>query len=232
MPVFKEAWKTYGNVFDAFTLRTLFKLSSEGQFDELLGPISIGKEANIFSAKKKDEKVVVKIYRIATCDFRRMFDYIKADPRYQGLRKHKRKIIFAWTQREYRNLVKAREGGVAVPTPLAWRNHILVLEFIGDGQPAPRLKDCVPENPQAFCERIVEHMVKLKKAGLVHGDLSPFNILNRREKPVFIDFSQGNTMQSPLAPELWERDVRNIAAYCQKMKTTITEEMIKKKIQI
>lgn len=232
MPAFKEAWKTYGNVFDTFTLRTLFKLSSEGHFDEMGGPISIGKEANVFTAKKKDEKVVVKIYRIASCDFRRMFDYIKADPRYQGLRKHKRKIIFAWAQREYRNLLKAREGGVSVPTPLTWKNHILVLEFIGDEQPAPRLKDCLPENPQAFCSLIVEHMIKLKNAGLVHGDLSPFNILNRREKPVFIDFSQGNTMQSPLAPELWERDVRNIALYCQKMKTTITEEMIKKKIQI
>jgi len=232
MPAFKEAWKTYGNVFDAFALRTLFKLSSEGHFDELMGPISIGKEANLFLAKKWDGKVVVKIYRMAACDFRRMFDYIKTDQRYQGLRKQKRKIIFAWAQREYRNLLKARGGGVSVPTPIAWRDHVLVLEFIGDEQPAPRLKNCLPENPQAFCERIVENMVKLKNAGLVHGDLSPFNILNRNEKPVFIDFSQCNTLQSPLARELWERDVRNIAGYCQKMKTTITEEMIKKKVQI
>jgi len=232
MPAFKEAWKTYGNVFDAFALRTLFKLSSEGHFDELMGPISIGKEANLFLAKKWDGKVVVKIYRMAACDFRRMFDYIKTDQRYQGLRKQKRKIIFAWAQREYRNLLKAREGGVSVPTPIAWRNHILVLEFIGEEQPAPRLKDCTPENPQEFCALIVENMRKLKKAGLVHGDLSPFNILNRHEKPVFIDFSQGSTLQSPLAQELWERDVRNIAAYCQKMKTIITEETIKKKIQI
>ena len=49
----REKWKTYENVFDQFTLRTLFKLSSQGHFDELKSPISIGKEANVFTAETK-----------------------------------------------------------------------------------------------------------------------------------------------------------------------------------
>ncbi|PIN69194.1 serine protein kinase RIO, partial [Candidatus Woesearchaeota archaeon CG11_big_fil_rev_8_21_14_0_20_43_8] len=74
----KEKFKTYGDVFDNFTNRVLFKLMSQEHFEEdTLSPISIGKEANVFSAKTKDgEFVVVKIYRLETCDFTRMFEYI------------------------------------------------------------------------------------------------------------------------------------------------------------
>ena len=231
MPKFKEAWKTYGNVFDEFTLRVLFKLSSDGHFDEMGGSISIGKEANVFTAYKGNEKVVIKIYRVSSCDFNRMFDYIKADPRYLGLRKHKRKIIFAWAQREYRNLLKAREAGVSVPTPIARNNHVLVLEYIGDSNPSPLIKDCKPEYPVDFCNRIIDNMVKMKEAGLVHGDLSQFNILNHHEKPVFIDFSQCNLIQSPIASDLLKRDIKNIAHYCKKVGTKISEDQIRKRLR-
>ncbi|MBU0461079.1 MAG: serine protein kinase RIO, partial [Nanoarchaeota archaeon] len=61
----REKFKTYGNVFDQFTIRNLFELSSKGYFEEMKSPISIGKEANIFSAEKQDgTKIIVKIYRL------------------------------------------------------------------------------------------------------------------------------------------------------------------------
>ena len=82
MAIFKERFKTYKNVFDEFTVRSIFKLISQGYFEGLESPISIGKESNIFSALRKDnEKVIVKIYRLETCDFNRLYDYIKDDPR-------------------------------------------------------------------------------------------------------------------------------------------------------
>ena len=96
----KEEWKVYENVFDNYTYRNLFKLQSKGYFESLLSPISVGKEANVFSAITKDQKlVIVKIYRLQTCNFNKMYDYIKLDPRYEHLKKQRRKIIFAWTQR-------------------------------------------------------------------------------------------------------------------------------------
>ena len=88
----REKFKTQHNVFDEFTNRTIFKLISEGYFEGLESPISIGKEANIFSAKRKDKsRVMVKIYRLEACDFNRMYDYIKEDPRYIDLKGKKRK---------------------------------------------------------------------------------------------------------------------------------------------
>ena len=86
---------------------------------------------------------MVKIYRLETCDFNRMYDYIKDDQRYLKIKKGKRNIVFTWVQREYRNLLKARQANVSVPTPLTFLKNVLVLEFIGDDAIiAPKVKGC------------------------------------------------------------------------------------------
>ncbi|MBW3015016.1 serine protein kinase RIO [Candidatus Woesearchaeota archaeon] len=216
----KEKWKVFENVFDEFALRNLFKLSSEGHFDELESPVSIGKESNVFTAKKGKGRIIVKIYRLETCDFRRMYDYIKYDSRYFNIKKQKRSIVFAWTQREYRNLVRAREAGVSVPLALTFKYNILLLEYIGDSvrnEIALRVKDKLPKYPKKFFKEVIENMKRLHKAGFVHGDLSEFNILNLNEKPVFIDFSQALQLDSSIAEELLERDVRNICNFFKRL---------------
>jgi len=211
----KEKFKTYKGVFDEFTLRNLFKLSTQGYFDdtETLSPVFIGKESNVFSAKRGKDKVIVKIYRLENCDFNRMFDYIRYDPRYIGLQRQRRKVIFSWVQREYRNLLKAREAEVKVPTPYAFLNNVLVEEFIGKKEPAPKLKDKIPKNMKKFFDNTVAQLKKLYKANLIHADLSHFNILNFQEKPVIIDLSTCTTLDSPRAEEYMERDIRNLCAF-------------------
>lgn len=228
----KEEFKTWGAVFDQFTQRTVFRLISQGHFEGLESPISVGKESNVFSAIKKDgTRVMVKIYRLETCDFNRMFDYIKDDPRYTKIKKGKRNIVFTWVQREYRNLLKARQANVNVPTPLTFFNNVLVLEFIGEnGFIAPKLKDSIPENLKEFFDKIILNMKKLYKAGLVHSDLSAFNILNCDETPVFIDFSQCAATQSSRANEFLERDIRNICRFFGKLGFKADEAKVKKEI--
>lgn len=227
----KEAWKVMGNVFDQYTMRNLFKLQCQGYFEDMLSPVSVGKEANVFTAKKEDGSlVIVKIYRLQTCDFNKMYDYIKLDPRYEHLKKQRRKIIFSWTQREFRNLMKAREAGIRVPIPITFLDNILVLEMIGDEQPAPKLKDLPPTNKKIFFDKIVEYMRLYWKAGFVHGDLSKFNILNYHGVPVFIDFSQATTTQSMHAKELLQRDVTNILNFGQKQGFKMDKDNVLKKI--
>lgn len=228
----KEKFKTMHNVFDEFTNRTLFKLISQGYFDGLESTIAVGKEANVFSALGSKGRVMVKIYRLEACDFNKMYDYLKEDPRYVGLKGKKREIIFRWVQREYRNLLKAREANVNVPTPLTFKNNVLVLEFIGKGDEiAPRLKDKKPKNPLKFFNEIIESLIKLYKADIIHSDLSAFNILNLDDLPVFIDFSQCITRKNSSAEEFLDRDIRNIAVFFRKLRLTIDEEKIKKKIK-
>ncbi len=213
-----EKFKTEHGVFDNFTSQTLFKLASDGHFIGLTSPISIGKESNVFAAETARGKLVaVKIYRLETCDFNRMYDYIKYDPRFIGLIKRRRKVIFSWAQREYRNLLIAHEIGISAPLPLTVKNNVLVEEFIGEDSAAPRLVRCPPKDPQHFFKLVLKDLIKLYKKGLTHGDLSGFNILNFNEKPVIIDFSQTTLKDNPRFEELFERDITIISKHFIKL---------------
>jgi len=211
----REKFKTYKGVFDGFTNRNLFKLSTQGYFDSVdsMSPVSIGKESNVFYAQKGNEKIIIKIYRLENCDFNRMFDYIKCDPRYIGLKQQRRKVIFSWVQREYRNLLKARQARVRVPTAHTFFNNILIEEFIGEKEVAPKLKDKIPKNMKKFFDNLILQITKLYKGGLVHADLSHFNILNDDEKPVIIDLSTCTPTDSPMADEYLDRDIRNVCSF-------------------
>jgi RIO kinase 1 len=227
----KEKFKTYGDVFDNFTVRNLFELSSKGFFEEdTLSPISIGKEANVFSAKGKNGPIVLKIYRLETADFNRMYSYIRNDARFLNLKNQRRKVIFAWVQREYRNLFRAREANIRVPTPIAFMKNILIMEFIGKNQPALKLKDDIPKNKKKFYGRVKEYIKNFYKIGFVHGDLSEFNILNLNDHPVFIDLSHSTMIRQSNSMELLERDVKNICRFFNKIKLSLDYEKELKEI--
>lgn len=213
----REEWKTYGNVFDNFTINNLRKLSSQGYFQELESTLSPGKEANVFTAVKNNgEKVIVKIYRLENCNFNKMFEYLAQDPRYSFLRGQKRKIIFTWTQREYRNLMKAREV-IRVPSVYVFKDNIIVMEFINDGDgEAPLLKNVKLENPKEMFDEIILNMKKLFSVGIIHGDLSEFNILVQNNRCVFIDFSQGSSTEASNSKDLLTRDINNVMKFFSK----------------
>ena len=210
----KEKFRTIENVFDQSTLRTLFKLSSQGYFDELLSPVSVGKESNIFSARKGKEYVAVKIYRVNACDFKRMYSYIAGDPRFTGLQHQRRKVIDLWAQREFTNLHVARKAGCRVPAPHAVAKNVLIMEFMGEGaQASPKLKDKTPEDLKSFYKELFTNLKKLIKAKLIHGDLSEYNILNHNEKPILIDLSHGTILRHPNAANLLKRDINVLTTY-------------------
>lgn len=214
MAATKEKFKVEHGVFDNFTIQTLKKLSADGHFDGLKSPISIGKESNVFAAETKDNTyIIVKIYRLENADFNRMYDYIKFDPRFSGLLKQRRKVIFAWCQREYRNLLLAREAGVSCPTPLAFRNNVLLEEFIGNSSPAPRLVNSPPKSPEKLFNQLMKNIKLLYTQHMTHGDLSAFNVLNHNETPVLIDFSQATTSENSSFDILFERDITTVCNY-------------------
>ncbi|MFT7615281.1 MAG: RIO kinase 1 [Candidatus Woesearchaeota archaeon] len=229
MPTAKEKWKIYNNVFDEFTLRVLHKLEGQGHYSELKSSLSLGKEANIFVALQADgTPVIVKIYRLENCNFNKMFDYIKCDPRYLHLKGRRREIIFAWVQREFRNLLLAREAGIRVPTVLAVKDNVIVMQCIGT-PPALQAKNAALKDPEQFIKEVVELQKQLiQKAKLVHADLSMFNILVDKEKPVFIDMSQSTNIEDSNTPDYLARDATNVAAMAKRMGVTITKEDILK----
>ncbi len=229
---FRERFKTEENVFDQFTIRNLFVLSSKDFFEDgTLSPVSIGKEANIFSAQRGDERIIIKIYRLETADFKKMYDYIKPDPRYVNLAKKHRDIVFAWSQREYRNLLKARQAMVKAPLPIAFMKNILVMSMVGDEEPSQKMKDAIPNKPQEFLDSVMENIRRFYKAGYVHGDLSKFNILNYNETPVLIDFSQASPLRAPHADAMLKRDVHNVCEFFRKLGVKADNEKMLKRVK-
>ncbi|MBI2148133.1 serine protein kinase RIO [Candidatus Woesearchaeota archaeon] len=196
----------------------MFKLESEGYFDELKSPVSIGKESNVFTAVKKDGSyVIIKIYRVNNADFKRMYKYIGPDPRFKGLSNQRRKVISAWAQREYRNLLVASQAGARVPTPYAVKDNVLVMELIGRcNEPAPRLKNKPPKNIKKFSKELIKNLNLFYKNGFIHGDLSEFNILNHNDIPYIIDLSHGVKLDYPNVNELLDRDIKNLEKYFNK----------------
>ena len=206
--------KTGNEIFDKITLETLYKLANQGYIDILNGAISTGKEANVLAGITDDEKfVAVKIYRIATSDFKKMDYYLKGDPRFNVKTKNKRKIIYSWVTKEFKNLTRLYSAGVNVPEPITSSNNVLLIEFIGDdeGNPAQPVKNQPPQNPEEFFNKLlVQLKLFVNEAKLVHGDLSNYNILNLNEKPVIIDVSQSVVLDNPISKELLERDINTL----------------------
>ncbi len=217
----KEAddFKVRDEVFDEPTLKALYSLSSNGVIKALGGSISTGKEANVFHALgPEDAELAIKIYRIKTSDFKAMQDYIIGDHRFTRVRRTKKDIVFAWTKKEFRNLVRACKAQVRVPEPIKYKQNVLVMEFMGhDGVAFPLLKHAAAnvQDIDGVYKTTISFMRQLyQKARLVHADLSEYNILlDSRERPIFIDMGQSVLLDHPHARTFLQRDVSNVVNF-------------------
>lgn len=226
--------KIWGDVFDTQTLLGLYKLANKGIIKAMGGAIATGKEANIFHAiGSEGRELGLKIYRIATSDFKAMQDYIIGDPRFERIKQSKKDIVFAWTKKEFRNLHRALQAGVRVPQPLVAERNILIMEFIGkNGIAAPLLREVELKKPRLVFEKVVENMKLLyQKANLVHADLSEYNIMYYNQEPVFIDMGQSLVREHPNSEEFLKRDAKNIVKFFQKLGVKCKEVEVLKKIK-
>ncbi len=220
----KEIRKTYSEVFDKQTLLSLTKMLSNQIIDSVDFPISTGKEANVFRAKKDRKYLALKIYRTSTAVFRDLTKYVVGDPRFRNVKK--KNIIYIWARKEYKNLKKITDLGVPVPKPVTVRNNIVVMEYIGtESMPAPMLKNTEMKNPEKTFKTILGYLKKAYKGGIVHGDMSEYNILMYK-KPVVFDVGQAVVLEHPLSNELLERDVRNIVRYFGKFNVDASEKEV------
>ena len=223
----EEYRKTIAKVFDENTIHTLHALSGKGYFEQLEFIVSTGKEAHVFrAADSAGEFRAVKIYKTLTSDFKNMMQYIEGDLRFSKIKREKYSIVKAWTQKEFKNLELANQASVSAPLPLAFKNNVLVMEFVGtNGIAAPTLKEKPAQNPQKALESILESIAHLLyKSKLIHSDLSEYNILNHREKMVLIDMGQSVLTTHPNAKPFFERDAKNMVSYFQKQGIQTTEK--------
>jgi len=223
-----EAFKVEASVFDDATFAALYKLVQDDVLAAIGGPISTGKEANVYEARGGDGcDVAVKIYRVNASDFRQMRTYLEGDPRFRGIGSDKRKVVLAWTRKEFANLRRAAAAGVRVPDPIAVERNVLVMELVGAvTERARRLNEVDVENPQTAFEVVREYMRRLHAAGLVHGDLSEYNMIIHDGELVLIDLGQAVTVHHPRAEAFLRRDCENVARFFGDLGVAVSPEQL------
>lgn len=209
----KEYFKLESEVFDREVLLTLSRLMGKGIIESIDYPVSTGKEANVFRATTHSGSyLALKIYKIETTRFMRRKEYLEGDPRFRKFRRSERDFVYAFTQKEFKNLQICEKAGVHAPCPILQEKNILVMEFLGEeGLPYSPLHLIGPSSLSQL-KSILLDVQKMYRKGLVHADLSEYNILVG-PKPYLIDFGQGVVLSHPNSEKYLERDVRNILKY-------------------
>ena len=210
------------------TPQALQALIDDGVIDEVVRPLKSGKEAAVYVVRGGGEVLCAKVYKdMAQRSFQQRVQYqegrkVRGSRQARAIGKAsrygRRQQEEAWKNTEVEALYQLREAGVRVPEPHGFHHGVLVMEMVtnADGFAAPRLGEYAPTPDEArrFHAALVRDVVRMLCSGLIHGDLSPYNVLVDAAGPVLIDFPQvvsagGNNA----ARQMLLRDVNNLTAY-------------------
>ena len=204
-------------------------LIDDGIVDDVIRPLKSGKEASVYLVRCGNQIRCAKVYKaLEQRSFHKLAEYQEGrktrnsrDQRAMGKRsRHGRNVEQeAWKNAEVDALYRLDAAGVRVPKPHGYVDGVLLMEMVADaeGDAAPRLNDVEPgaEEARAWHGFLMDQIVRMLCIGLIHGDLSEFNVLVGRDGLVIIDLPQAvNAAGNNNAFRMLERDVNNIRDYC------------------
>lgn len=210
----------------------LASLVDYGIIERVLRPLMSGKEAQIYLVHSGGEERVAKVYKEAQKrSFKQRAEYTEGrkvrnsrDQRAmsRGSRYGRSQDEAAWRATEVEVIYRLQAAGVRVPVPHHFIDGVLVMELIKDedGLPAPRLGDLSElsrDEARGIFDELLAHVVRMLAAGVVHGDLSDFNVLMSADGPVVIDFPQAiDASSNQNARKLLIRDVDNLHRFLER----------------
>ena len=210
------------------TPKRLLPLIEDGIIDDVISQLMSGKEATVYTVRCGSEIRCAKVYKdAAKRSFKKAVQYqegrkVRNSRRARAMEKGSKfgrdQQEEIWQSAEVDALYTLAAAGVRVPEPFGCFNGVLIMELIIDdeGYVAPRLNDVElsPEKARHDHALIMQDVIRMLCAGLIHGDLSEFNVLVNESGPIIIDLPQAvNAAGNNNAQSMLERDVRNMTNY-------------------
>ena len=210
------------------TPKRIEPLVQDGLVDEVIRQLMSGKEATVYVVRCGEEMRCAKVYKEANKrSFHQSVDYTegrkvknsrRARAMEKGTRYGRKAQEEAWQNAEVDALYCLAAAGVRVPKPYNFHEGVLLMELVTDceGNAAPRLNDIAltAEVSRDYHNVLIKQVVRMLCAGIIHGDLSEYNVLVDDTGPVIIDLPQAiNAAANNQACKLLLRDVRNLATY-------------------
>ena len=207
------------------TPKGLQPLVDDGVIDEVMRPLKSGKEASVYVVRSGDEIRCAKVYKdMAQRSFQARTQYqegrkVRGSRQARAIGKAskfgRREQETAWKNTEVDALYRLVDAGVRVPTPHGYFHGVLLMELVTDdaGHSAPRLGevDLIPELARWYHHDLIADVVRMLCLGLIHGDLSEYNVLVAADGPVIIDFPQVvSAAGNNAARTMLLRDVHNL----------------------
>ena len=208
--------------------KRLESLLDDGLIDEVICQLMSGKEAQVYVVRCGETHRCAKVFKESTNrSFKQAVQYqegrnVRNSRRARAMSKKthygQKEQENAWLNAEVDALKTLDAAGVRVPKPITFVDGVLLMELVtdADGNAAPRLGDLALTSAQAldYHHQVLAEVVRMLCAGLVHGDLSPFNVLVDTNGPVIIDLPQAvNASGNNSASKMLERDVENMRNY-------------------
>ena len=210
------------------TPKRLKPLVHEGLIDEVIRQLMSGKEATVFVVRCGDDVRCAKVYKEANKrgfrqaalyqEGRKTKNTRQARAMAKGTRFGRKAQEEAWQNVEVDTLYRLAAAGVRVPHPYAFFHGVVVMELLtdADGNAAPRLNDVALAEAVAleYHGVLIAQVVRMLCAGVIHGDLSEYNVLVTGDGPVIIDLPQAvDAAANNNAASMLKRDVANITTY-------------------
>jgi len=206
--------KTVNEVLDKLTTLTLFNLIKSKTIAYVNGVVRAGKESVVFWAVSPDNNdIALKVYLVTTSSFKKRATYILGDPRFSRIKKGTRNLVYLWAKKEHQNLTRCVRNSIPTVKPITVKNNVLAMEFVGkDGIPAKTLVESeVNGDDYKSAIRLIKQLYK--KARLVHGDFSEYNIFKTENGLVLFDLGSAVDLEHPKAHEFLKRDIENISNF-------------------
>lgn len=212
-----EGNKTVNEALDKSAVMTIYGMIKSGIISYVNGIVSAGKESVVFWAVGDNSSdIALKVHLVSTANFKKRMPYIDGDPRFGKIKKGTRNMVNLWARKEFTNMALCYKRGIPVPEPIQVSKNVIASRFVGSGGMPQKTLHTTQISYDDYVDTISIMKDMYSKAGLVHGDLSEYNIFKDESGLIVFDLGSAVDKKHPGSLGFLKRDINNITKFFTK----------------